>query len=519
MRKAIQKVLSVVLVTGMLFSALPLPALAAEQGNGLRLSTSFGGTDAAFADAGEFKLGEPVEKELDGGTFADFGAGIPAALAETEEANIVTLQGRTQEEVKAALQTYPIDTNRRLTFTETPDMNTYKTAGKLSAADYENGLNAVNLYRYIAGLEPVGLTDEYNESAQYGSVCDAAINELNHRPSRAEGMPEGFYQKGYAATSSSNLFLSYGSANLAEAVICFMADYGNSTTIGHRRWILNPVMGNTGFGAAYASNGYTYIAMKAFDQSNSTAQTPYVVWPCENTPYNLAAGLMTISMDIPSNSMNDITVTAQSAKTGKTYTYNDGTDSDGYFLHQTSNYGVANCIIFGDINKQRVPQFSIDDTIAVTVSYTDNSGAPCEIHYTISYLDENGNTPSSQTPSSPSISSGDDMTAILVIGGVIIVGAGILYVADRVLPIKTVSGQIVDQYGTGMPGVTVELRKDGNIVRTATTDENGTFSMRVARGTYQLVLRTQSGEPIKMTDISAPSRMPVRIMIEDKPLS
>ena len=157
-------------------------------------------------------------------------------------------------------------------------------AGELSKETLARALGEVNFLRTLAGLSPVTLADELNSLCQHGAVLLAANGELSHAPGRPEEMDEAFYALGRDAAAQSNLarFNWAGSDLLREAVLSFTRDEGerNEGVLGHRRWLLYPHMGRTGFGLACDASGRTYALMYAVDDS---AQADYdlIAWPGE----------------------------------------------------------------------------------------------------------------------------------------------------------------------------------------------------------------------------------------------
>jgi hypothetical protein len=233
----------------------------------------------------------------------------------------------------------------------------------------------------------------------------------------------------------------------------------------------------------------------------------------------MASGLMTFSVAGASGSMKEIVVTAHSTKTGKTYTYTDDTStSDGYFCYNTTSYGMGNCIIFGDVKKQSVPQFDADDVIEITVSYKDatEQDRPVEVHYTISYMGTStststnttwtswNNAGSANSAANSESSESIDTTVLLAAGAVVVLGG--LYLADRYLPIREIAGQVTNERNAAVAGATVVLQQYGRTVQTTTTDATGNFRMNVAKGTYQLVVEyTEGGTKYRETaTVTAP---------------
>ncbi len=55
------------------------------------------------------------------------------------------------------------------------------------------------------------------------------------------------------------------------------SDANNLSTLGHRRWILNPAMSMTGFGCVTGNKG-TYQAMYVYDRENRDSDYTGVCW-------------------------------------------------------------------------------------------------------------------------------------------------------------------------------------------------------------------------------------------------
>jgi len=104
--------------------------------------------------------------------------------------------------------------------------------------------------RYLVGLpNDLVLDDNYNNYAQHGTVLLARLRGIAHYPQKPGDMPDEFYNLAYKGTSSSSI--AYGFSSLMDSIMAFMKDNNselNLSTVGHRRWLLNPGMEKTGFG-------------------------------------------------------------------------------------------------------------------------------------------------------------------------------------------------------------------------------------------------------------------------------
>ncbi len=237
-------------------------------------------------------------------------------------------------------------------YSEVPSTKAPYSTGALSSTALTAATNRLNAMRRIAGLPAVTLDSSLTDLAQHGAVLVAANNVLSHYPSQPGDMDYSFYQKGYAAASSSNIAMGY---TLTNSVDGFLDDSSGSniSLLGHRRWLLNPVMGKVGFGMAG-----NYVDIYSFDRSGSGTNYDFISWPSSgNFPSDLIAFTKDSAWSVtlnpqkyqtPTRSGLFIMLTRESDQ--KTWTfYGSGsydTTSGPYLNVETSGYGVNNCIIF-----------------------------------------------------------------------------------------------------------------------------------------------------------------------------
>lgn len=138
-------------------------------------------------------------------------------------------------------------------------------AGEMDLAWQERALRSTNLYRWLAGQPPLSLVTTANEAMQDCAVMMHAASSLSHNPSEAWPC---YTEGGASAASKSNL----APVPAVEAVDLYMADPGNATTIGHRRWILSDWISTTSFGST--SSRSCMRVVKGFG-----GPTPWIAWP------------------------------------------------------------------------------------------------------------------------------------------------------------------------------------------------------------------------------------------------
>lgn len=251
-------------------------------------------------------------------------------------------QRHTKEEISRYINNHPVNTA-----TKKYDLNPISSGGNYSLGQLDSNylqdtLNALNICRYIAGLDEVSLDDEYIEIAQAGALLCAANNRLAHEQTKPSDMSESLYSLGSTGCGSSNLGL--GHSSLPDAVFNGWMDDSDSSNydrVGHRRWCLNPRMKKTGFGHVDS-----YTAMYAFDQDWSLSETEYtVVWPATTMPSFLfpIGSVWSVSKDREFTDNAKVTLTRKSDNKKWNFSKNS---SDGIFYINNQGYGQTACIIF-----------------------------------------------------------------------------------------------------------------------------------------------------------------------------
>lgn len=128
-------------------------------------------------------------------------------------------------------------------------------AGSLSQGGLNDTLLRINMFRWLAGLGPTTDDPARNAGAQLcanlESWWDWSSGQSPHFPPASS---KCYTADGASYAGMSNI--AWGSGHPAQAIDQFMEDNGNETTMGHRRWIVNPPLGPVGIG--YWSGGGQY---------------------------------------------------------------------------------------------------------------------------------------------------------------------------------------------------------------------------------------------------------------------
>lgn len=281
---------------------------------------------------------------------------------------------RTQDEIIAYMNSHP--TTGKASCAVAPNVSSAPySAGALDSATLTDGLNSLNVVRYIAGLDEVTLNSEYNQKCQTGCLVNAVNGSMSHTPYKPANMDQSLYSLGYSGTSSSNL--GWGYRSLSDAMYRGWmqdSDSGNIPMVGHRRWCLNPKMQQTGFGMVG-----THTAMYSFDRGGSSSKSQ-VAWPAQTMPVSLMYSdtPWTISMGQSVN-MGSVKVTLTDAKTGAAWSFYQGTTA-GYFNVNNEGYGQSGCIIFRPNARMAYTAGSVYN-VAITGNYS--NGTSFNVAYTV----------------------------------------------------------------------------------------------------------------------------------------
>lgn len=307
-----------------------------------------------------------------------------------EKPSGINVKYHTQEEIRNYARTSGVSLKDALEFDEEPVTESPYSLGKLSDTTLQSALKMLNQVRYIAGIsDNVELSDEYNNLCQAASLVNYANNKLSHYPEKPDGMSDDMYKLAKRGAGSSNIALSSACSLNRIIISSWMEDGDNSNIdrVGHRRWIINPFMGKTGFGAVSGKNG-TYSSLYSLDTSNRSAEEYGVAWPSQNMPVEYFGTDFPWSVSMGTNvNKSKIKVTLTRKNDGKTWDFQDSS-SDGKFYVNNNGYGQKGCIIFRPEDKIK---YNAGDVFKVEIT-----GLDTPVSYTVNFFELN---PTTVTPS------------------------------------------------------------------------------------------------------------------------
>lgn len=120
-------------------------------------------------------------------------------------------------------------------------------AGTLKQGAINDTLTRINTFRWLAGLGPTNDNATMNAGAQLCANLEAWWDfSSGVSPHSPPSSAKCYTAEGASFAGMSNI--AWGSQNPAQAIDQFMEDWGNETTMGHRRWIVNPPLSDVGIG-------------------------------------------------------------------------------------------------------------------------------------------------------------------------------------------------------------------------------------------------------------------------------
>lgn len=331
-------------------------------------------------------------------------AAYPFTVAGTPS-NAKMAAQRSEEDIKAYLNSHPFDVTKRDSWNIAPDYSN-NIAGELSESSRQNALNTLNVMRYVAGLNETSYDYDTEKYAQASSTLMIGIGGITHYPERKAGVSDELYTYGAYGAKNSNLGAGYDT--ISEAILYgWMGDGDpyNIDRVGHRRWALSPDLEKTSFGISVgpgSNNEFTSMYCiytgtglwnSFFGSSSSGTDVDFLTWPASKMPAEYMYGPWSILLnsDYFRANENDVNVTLTNLKTNKSYYFDksDKSTTGEFFNINTGGYGSLHQAVIFDAKIK----YNAGDRYLVKVEgLKDNNGNAYDtIEYTVDFFSLYGN--------------------------------------------------------------------------------------------------------------------------------
>lgn len=164
-------------------------------------------------------------------------------------------------------------------------------AGDISPEGRASALRVLNLYRWLAGLPEVDTDPTRDAAAQECALMMLANGTLSHTPDTSWTC---YTATGAEAAGCSNISTGPGVAS----VDWYMEDWGNTDTLGHRRWILSNGLGPVGLGSTSGASCMWVIG------GSGSGGRDWTAWPPDGpVPVEVATGAAATGWSLQSDSV------------------------------------------------------------------------------------------------------------------------------------------------------------------------------------------------------------------------
>ena len=265
----------------------------------------------------------------------------------------------TQDEIKEYYKNHPIK-NMEAEFVTEPSVTAPYALGELTEEAKQDALNALNFYRYIAGVPLVSITEEAQSYAQAAALVSAINRNLQHHPDRPEGMEDAMFSQAFHGAAHSNL-TSIDNI-LSHSMLGCMLEVNGSPTFGHRRKLLDYYNTEAGFGMVKSFSAIFVDANLTEDKAIS--------YPGQNQPLEFFAPAYAWTVIIPERvDESAVNISVSNVKTGEEWNFNKSAKN---LRLAASTKGT--CAIFAPSTDYREgDQYKVEITgIAKPISYEVN---------------------------------------------------------------------------------------------------------------------------------------------------
>lgn len=280
----------------------------------------------------------------------------------------LNVEYHTVDEIEAYMSKSGITGKETISYKRNPVTSGNYNPGELSFETLNTALDTLNQVRYIAGIShDITINDSYNELCQAASLVNYVNGELSHYPAQPSNMSDALYQLGAEGAASSNLSWRSNGGNFYSMIEGQMSDNSGSNleSLGHRRWLINPEMKQTGFGVVGGSKG-TYGAIYSIDNGFAGTQIK-VAWPAQSMPttYFTTSDPWSISVN-ETVDMSTVKVSLTREADKKQWNFSESA-ADGYFNVNNQRYGQPGCIIFRPTMAER--NYADGDLYHIEITY------------------------------------------------------------------------------------------------------------------------------------------------------
>lgn len=297
----------------------------------------------------------------------------------------LSVKTHTPDEIRGFIRKNPILSNGVVPnkYIVQPRVKQPFAQGELNSEFIARGINAINVVRYIAGIDAVELDASKLSDCQAAALMCAATKADKGTPKIPDGMKKDFF-KG-ALQTYSNSKLAVGNEQLDRTIIydCVRsASKDEVADVCNRRELLNPALQKLAFGhvGKYALLNITGT------KADVSIENSIVAWPAQNTPldYFDVGSPLSLMFNGDYDVKGNVVLVMVRLHDGKVWKFGRLLPKqDGYYSTSTLNCGMPNCIIW----KPDIDQYRANDQFSIHVSGVKFRGVELPtIEYTVRFF-------------------------------------------------------------------------------------------------------------------------------------
>lgn len=229
-------------------------------------------------------------------------------------------QYHTQDELREYYKSHPVS-DLEAQYVIPPSVTQPYALGELTEETKQDALNMLNIYRYIAGVPTVSITEEAQNYAQAAALLNAINKSPSHTQMRPEGISDELYSQGAYGSFNSNLAVLGN--RLCATIQNYMLEQRGDPDFGHRRQLLDYYYEGAGFGMAQSVSGGYYSSV--FVDAN-LKEDKMIAYPAQNQPLEYFGTGYAWTVIIPERvNKSEVHVKLTDTKTGNTWNFEQET--------------------------------------------------------------------------------------------------------------------------------------------------------------------------------------------------
>lgn len=298
----------------------------------------------------------------------------------------LSVSAPSKDQIRAFVKSHPILDNGTPPekYSVQPRTKNQPMPGQLTAEFVARGLNAINVLRFIAGLDAdVQLADSEQVDCQQAALMCAVTKIDRQSAKNPSGMSREQFKKSLETYNQS--VLAVGGSSLDRSILFNLSkSSGKDVTadVCSRRHLLNPMLEKVALGHV----GKYALVKPMVKTGEMPVNQGIVAWPAQNTPldYFDISTPLSLSFSDDYDIKGNVILVMVRQNDGKVWKFGRLLPNfDGFYSTSSKDCGTSNCIVW----KPDLDQYRANDFFSIHVAGVKYKGVELPtIEYTISFF-------------------------------------------------------------------------------------------------------------------------------------